>query len=32
LDFPFWLLLFFDRFWWLRVAMNHFFELFGIGV
>jgi cytochrome c-type biogenesis protein len=26
------LLLFFDRFWWLRVAMNRVFELFGIGV
>ena len=26
------LLLFFDRFWWLNVAFNRFFELFGIGV
>jgi cytochrome c-type biogenesis protein len=26
------LLLFFDRFWWLRVGMNRFFEFFGIGV
>jgi cytochrome c-type biogenesis protein len=26
------LLLFFDRFWWLNVAVNRFFELFGIGV
>jgi cytochrome c-type biogenesis protein len=26
------LLLFFDRFWWLNVAFNRFFEFFGIGV
>jgi cytochrome c-type biogenesis protein len=26
------LLLFFDRFWWLNVAVNRVFELFGIGV
>jgi cytochrome c-type biogenesis protein len=26
------LLLFFDRFWWLRVAVNRVFEFFGIGV
>jgi cytochrome c-type biogenesis protein len=26
------LLLFFDRFWWLNVAVNRFFEFFGIGV
>jgi cytochrome c-type biogenesis protein len=26
------LLLFFDRFWWLNVAMNRLFEFFGIGV
>jgi cytochrome c-type biogenesis protein len=26
------LLLFFDRFWWLNVALNRFFELFGVGV
>jgi cytochrome c-type biogenesis protein len=26
------LLLFFDRFWWLNVAMNRVFEFFGIGV
>jgi cytochrome c-type biogenesis protein len=26
------LLLFFDRFWWLSVAVNRFFEFFGIGV
>ena len=26
------LLLFFDRFWWLNVALNRAFELFGIGV
>ena len=26
------LLLFFDRFWWIRVAFNRLFEFFGIGV
>ena len=26
------LLLFFDRFWWLNVAVNRVFEFFGIGV
>jgi cytochrome c-type biogenesis protein len=26
------LLLFFDRFWWLNVALNRFFELFGVGL
>lgn len=26
------LLLFFDRFWWLNIAVNRFFEFFGIGV
>ena len=26
------LLLFFDRFWWLNVAVNRIFELFGVGV
>ena len=26
------LLLFFDRFWWLNVAVNRLFEFFGIGV
>jgi len=26
------LLLFFDRFWWLNVAVNRVFELFGIGM
>ena len=26
------LMLFFDRFWWLNVAVNRFFEFFGIGV
>ena len=25
------LLLFFDRFWWLNVAVNRVFELFGLG-
>lgn len=26
------LLLFFDRFWWIRIGFNRFFEFFGIGV
>jgi cytochrome c-type biogenesis protein len=26
------LLLFFDRFWWLNVALNRFFEFFGLGL
>jgi cytochrome c-type biogenesis protein len=26
------LLLFFDRFWWIRIAFNRMFEFFGVGV
>ena len=26
------LLLFFDRFWWIRIGFNRMFEFFGVGV